>query len=256
MANIYIGTSGWNYTHWADGVFYPPKLKQSEWLSYYSKWFNTVEINTSFYHLPPKKDFENWKNSVYPGFIFSVKVNRFITHRKKLKDPESTLPQFIESVKGLADNLGPLLFQLPPFWKVNNKRLEMLLRYMRSQQWGKSLRIVFEFRNDSWFNEETFLLLKEYRASICLADWPGLEIPCKLTTEFFYIRRHGPQGLYSSCYSDEQLRKDAKLICELIDKGIEVYVYFNNDAQGWAVKNGLTIKRFCSQKLKERGNGA
>lgn len=238
---VYIGTSGWNYKHWGGGVFYPSGLKQNEWLAHYCHVFETVEINYTFYRLPSRAVFEKWRDSVPEGFRFIVKANRFITHVKRLKDPETSVHNFLENMSGLGKKLGPVLFQLPPSWNVNLERLEDLLSYLTSQDIIRDLRVALELRNRSWAVEETFDLLKTFSVALCFADWPDLTIGEPATADFIYVRRHGPGDLYSSCYSAEDLKKDAERIRIWLGEGRDVYVYFNNDGGGYAVKNARTL---------------
>jgi len=245
--NIFIGTSGWNYPHWGDGVFYPPELRQRAWLAFYADHFQTVEINNSFYHLPKKETFENWRDTVPEGFIFAVKVSRFVTHMKKLSEPESSMKAFLENVSGLGRKLGPLLFQLPPFWKVNIERLESMLKYLKSQSLVRRPVCVFEFRNPTWVCDEVGGLLRRYRASLCLADWPNLNVRDPRRSGIIYIRRHGPQELYASGYAEPELRSEAKKIREWAGVGKRVFCYFNNDAGGRAVHDAKKLIRFISQ---------
>jgi uncharacterized protein YecE (DUF72 family) len=237
QGSLYIGTSGWSYSHWGGGIFYPPDLRQKGWLTYYSKHFQTVEINNSFYRLPREETFQAWRDSVPDGFVFAVKVSRFVTHMKKLSDPEVSMRNFLENVSGLGVKLGPLLFQLPPFWKVNTHRLSQFLAYLDTQRFVKHPAWVFEFRNPTWICDEVFDLLKRYHASLCLADWPDLNVMDPHGSEIIYLRRHGTQELYASSYTDEELKGDAKKIRTWMDQGKEIFCYFNNDAEGWAVKD-------------------
>lgn len=239
--SVYIGTSGWNYKHWGGGVFYPPGLSQKEWLGYYCRIFGTVEINYTFYRLPSKAVFEKWRASVPGGFRFVVKANRFITHIKRLKDPERSVRNFLVNMRGLGEKLGPVLFQLPPSWNVNLERLEEFFNYLASQEIIPGLKVAFELRNRSWAVEETFDLLRTYNIALCLADWPDLTIEEPVTADFVYVRRHGPEELYSSGYSEKDLKRDWDRIEFWLREGRDVYVFFNNDWGGYAVKNGLML---------------
>lgn len=238
---IFIGTSGWSYPHWGKGVFYPFEVKQKEWLSYYSQHFDTVEINNTFYQLPPKTVFEHWKRSVPPHFNFVVKVSRYITHIKKLNQPEQALLKFLENASSLKEKLALLLFQLPPFLKANPLRLTHILDLLKDQSIIPGVRATFEFRNKTWLAEETFNLLTQKKAALCFADWPDLNVTKPVTANFIYLRRHGPKSLYSSGYSQEEIKKDAIQIKKWLAEGKDVYIYFNNDAEGWAVKNALSL---------------
>lgn len=242
-----VGTSGWNYPHW-EGRFYPSGLSQEGWLRYYSSHFNTVEINLTFYRLPEKRIFETWKAETPEGFLFAAKVSRFFTHMKKLKDPERNLVRFLKNAAGLGEKLKVILFQLPPYWKANSGRLKALTLYMAEQDILPGVRSALEVRHESWLSIEILRILKDAGWSLCLADWPGLNIDGPITTDFVYMRRHGPASLYSSCYRDEMIEEDAKRVLQWMEEGMDVYVYYNNDAYGYAVKNAMTLKG-----LVERG---
>jgi len=231
----FIGTSGWVYPHWRD-VFYPPKLAQPKWLEFYTQHFSTVELNNSFYRLPSEKTFSNWRDTSPEGFIYAVKVSRFITHIKRLKDVEEPVETFLSRAHHLEEKLGPLLYQLPPNMHRNDERLEAFLSLL-----PQGLHHVVEFRHESWLDEEVFAILRKYNVGFCIFDMPGLACPLVATAEFSYVRFHGSSGLYFSCYSDEELEDWAQKISAL-GKDLEtVYIYFNNDAQGFAIRNAQTL---------------
>lgn len=238
MAKILIGTSGWMYWGWK-GVFYPEDLSASEWLSFYSKNFETVEVNSTFYHQIRPSTAANWVKKVPKDFIFAVKANRFITHVKRLLDCSEPLKRLSEQAKGLSDNLGPVLFQLPPSWKADGKRLEFFLHELRTI--NQELITVFEFRQQSCFFEPIFKILVKYNAGIVINDSPHFPETSEITANFTYIRFHGPSGLYSSEYSDSELAIWAKKIKNWEKSGIDIYAYFNNDVGGFAVKNAKTL---------------
>lgn len=248
---LYIGTSGWNYGHWR-GPFYPEDLPQSRWLDFYSRHFDTVEINFSFYRLPERKTFEEWHRRTPDHFSFAAKVSRFYTHMKKLAFPEQNLSRFLENAAGLGEKLSVILFQLPPFWNVNIERLSLLGAYMNAQKILPDIRCVIEVRNRTWLSEEVFKVLKDHNISLCLADWPELPVDGPVTADFVYVRRHGPSALYASRYSHKELETDAGMIKKWLTAGKDVYVYFNNDAMAWAVKNALELK----EMLASAGSGA
>lgn len=237
-----IGTSGWNYKHWS-GIFYPHDLKQKDWLGHYCQFFDTVEINNTFYQLPKKEVFEKWRSSVPDTFLFIVKASRFITHMKKLKDPEVSAGNFLENVSGLGEKLGPVLFQLPPFWKINSQRLEEFLEYLTKQNIVTNLRVAFELRNPTWAQEEIYALFRNYNVALCFADWPDLTINDPVTADLVYLRRHGPATLYASGYSNDQLKQDASHIKTWLSQGKEVFAYFNNDTGGYAIRDALNLRR-------------
>lgn len=229
---IRIGTSGWHYKHWL-GTFYPEDIKPTGQLSYYLKFFNTVEINNSFYRLPSKEMFGNWKNAVPDDFLFVVKASRFITHMKKLKDPAESLVNFMENIQELEEKLGPILFQLPPGWKINIKRLEEFLEKLPS-----GFRYVFEFRNDTWYHEAVYCLLEKHNCAFCIYELAGHLSPLKITADFVYLRLHGPgENKYQGSYSDEALKEWALQCKAWTQEGKDVFVYFDNDEKGYAAFN-------------------
>ena len=232
---LWIGTSGWVYPHWR-GVFYPHKLPTSRWLPFYAGHFRTVELNNPFYRLPSEKAFRDWQAAVPPGFHFAVKASRFITHMKKLQTPKDSLEQFLNRVRLLGDRLGPILYQLPPRWHCNLPRLRDFLALLPAD-----LTHVFEFRDPTWMNEEVFAALEEHNAALCVISHPTMSCPVRATSDVVYIRMHGAQTLYASCYGEEELQWWAEEIREMLCKGYQVYVYFNNDAFGYAVQNARRL---------------
>jgi len=270
MANVYVGTSGWMYRDWSfDYVqdklnyFYPSKLPRNKWLEYFSRHFRTVEVNSTFYHQMKPAIFENWAQAVSDDFIFSIKASRFITHIKRLKDCRDSLKIMMEPTASLGEKLGPILFQCPPRWKADEKRLEDFLvnssRLMVHSK-GKSVnreprtvnRLAFEFRDPSWFDESVYKILKKYKVALVIAEsgdtppslklrrarWPSEEV---ITADFVYIRFHGEGGSYSTKYTDKELAIWAKKIKKWQKDGIDVYAYFNNDVGGFAVENAKQL---------------
>jgi uncharacterized protein YecE (DUF72 family) len=227
----YIGTSGWSYDHW-NGLFYPSGTKSSDRLKYYITQFDTVEINNTFYHLPSPSVFETWEKVAPDSFIYALKSSSFITHMKKLKDPEEPLTNFIERANHLKDNLGPILFQLPPRWRCNPSRLKSFIKYL-----PRNIRFAFEFRDPDWFNEEVYSILKKDDYAFCIYHMPDLESPVEVTASFAYIRFHGAGTLYGGKYPKSYLSRWADTIRGFAREGIDVYVYFNNDANANAIVN-------------------
>lgn len=236
----HIGCSGWHYDHWRS-LYYPEGLPKSQWLQFYVKQFNTVELNNSFYHLPSEKAFATWRESAPEDFIFAVKVSRFITHIKRLKNLGSAVENFLSRACLLQDKLGPLLYQLPPNMKRNDEVLGSFLSSL-----PQKYRHVFEFRHESWLDDSIFHILQQYNAGLCVFDMPGFTCPLVATSDFAYIRFHGSASLYSSCYSDEELSHWAQKIARLGEKVKAVYIYFNNDAEAFAVKNALTLTKLIN----------
>lgn len=243
LGRIHIGTSGWHYKHWV-GPFYPQSLPKKEFLSYYTNHFHTVEINNTFYHLPSKETLEAWRKGTPKRFLFACKGSRFITHMKKLKDPEQSFQKFFEAIQVLGSKLGPILFQLPPRWKINLERLESFLKVLPKQH-----RFAFEFRDDSWFQQETYDLLRQYHAGLCVYHLAGRVAPIEVTANFVYIRLHGPGDSYQGEYGVKGLRPWATRCVAWVQSGIDVFCYFDNDEAGYAVKDALELRKLVDRKL-------
>lgn len=233
--DVRIGTSGWHYQHWED-VFYPAGMPESGWLNFYSKNYNSVEINNTFYKLPEALTLRKWYDSVPDDFVFSVKANRYITHMKKLSGIDKNISKFLDSVSILDGKLGPILFQLPPGWKFNRQRLSSFLSCLSTD-----FRYVFEFRNETWFNDEAYELLSENHAALCIYDFGGVVSPRHMTTDMVYVRLHGAQGPYYGSYSDDVLAMWAKDVHVWSAKGLKVFFYFNNDQAANAVMDAKTL---------------
>lgn len=241
MARAFIGTSGWSYKHWRGGVWYPEGLPQKDEFSYHARQFDTVEINSSFYHLPQEKTFAGWAQRAPDGFVFALKFSRYLTHVKKLADPKEPLQIFMDRALLLGEKLGPILFQLPPSLHLDINRLTGLLRVLPPRQ-----RFAFEFRHESWFCDDVYALLEEHNAALTISDTPRYPLVIRATADFVYIRLHGHEKLYASNYSDEQLREWGRRVLGWMGEGRDVYVYFDNDAEGYAPRNALTLKEMVA----------
>ena len=235
LVDYYIGTSGWHYDDWR-GRFYPEKLPKPQWLEYYADHFSTVELNNTFYRLPSEKAVVNWNNNVPSDFVFSVKGSRFITHVKKLRDTGEAVGSFMSRMGALQKKLGPLLYQLPPGMHRNDDILEAFLSILPS-----GFRHVMEFRHETWLTEKVFDILRKHGTGLCVFDMPRLTCPVMATADFAYIRFHGHDSLYSSCYTNEELDNWAKNIVKLSKELKTVYIYFNNDVAGYALKNAASL---------------
>jgi len=233
---VHIGTSGWHYDHWS-GPFYPKDLAKKDFLKYYVKHFHTVEINNSFYQLPKKATLETWRDTVPPGFIFSVKGSRYITHMKKLKDPEQSTSAFLERVQVLKEKLGPILFQLPPRWKFNSERLHTFLEALPEQ-----FKYAFEFRDPSWFNDETLDALSKHGAAFCIYELAGQISPREITADFIYIRLHGPEGAYQGQYDMSVLSEWTGAFLTWVKQGKDIFCYFDNDEAGYAAQDASRLQ--------------
>lgn len=237
---INIGTSGWNYKHWREN-FYPEDLKQKDWLKYYSDKLRTVEINNSFYHLPTIKTFRDWEKITPKNFLFAVKASRYITHMKKLTEPKQSCKKLFSHAKHLKNKLGPILFQLPPKWKYNKERFENFLNALPDK-----LRYTFEFRDKSWWNDEALELLKKNNAAFCIYELAGDISPKEITADFIYIRLHGPGEKYQGNYSKQRLSDWKKSANDWLEKNQDVYIYFDNDPEDYAVKNAQELQEIMS----------
>lgn len=215
---------------------------------FYSRHFNTVEINNSFYRLPTAKTFDTWRESSPRDFCFAVKASRFITHMKKLKEPKSSSKKFFLVAERLERKLGPVLFQLPPRWKINIERLSGFLEILPREH-----KYAFEFRERSWLVAPVFDLLRKYNVAHCIHDFEDMKIPHEITADFTYLRFHGPtRARYAGSYSTRRLDTWAERLDAWRSRVSSVYVYFNNDPGGKAVKNALTLKRLLGLESAKR----
>lgn len=245
--DIRIGTSGFHYKHWK-GTLYPAKMPASAMLHFYAQRFDTVELNNSFYRLPTATAFECWRDATPAGFVFAVKASRFITHNKKLKDPANAVDNLLPRALRLNNKLGPILFQLPPKWRVNAERLQNLLAIL-----PRELRYAFEFRELSWVKPEIDAILREFNAAFCIYELAGYHSPFSVTADFTYVRLHGPaSGKYQGSYSDDRLSEWARRI-EAWSKELKaIYVYFDNDQAGYAANNALRLKEIVLGRALRR----
>jgi uncharacterized protein YecE (DUF72 family) len=237
LGDVRIGTSGWHYKHWR-GHFYPEGLPLKKWFEYYCANFDTVELNNSFYRLPSESAFHCWRESSPPGFCFAVKGSRFLTHMKKLNEPEAGLANFMTRAELLGGKLGPILFQLPPFWEVNVERLQRFLTALPPAH-----QYTFELRNASWFTSEVYAILRQFNAAFCIYDLGGFHSALETTADFAYVRLHGPGGKYQGSYDHSALQAWAARIRDWRQELRAIYVYFDNDEAAYAANNALELKR-------------
>lgn len=241
MARAWIGTSGWSYKHWEHGNFYPSNLPAADFLPFFTAQFPTVEINYSYYQLPPRTTFELWQRKVPPDFVFAVKASRYLTHMKKLKDPEEPLERLLHNASGLGKTFGPVLFQFPGRWDMDLPRLQAFMEALRRYQ---PHRYAFEFRHQSWLTESVYACLREHKAALCLPLGWGIPLDVRLTADWTYIRFHG--GQRSHFFEDDELAPWAKRIRTWRADGVDSYNYFNNDTL-WhgrpaAIDNARTLR--------------
>lgn len=245
-AEIHIGTSGWSYKHWKN-IFYPEGLKPTEWLKFYAQHFNITELNTSFYHLPLLTTTKAWAKKVPAGFMFCPKMSRYLTHMKKLNEPEESFVQFFEVFAPLKRKLGPVLIQLPPSLHFHADKAAHLYKLCKKQY--AYYKFAMEIRHASWLEKESLDLMKQYNIAFVIAQsgtrFPYAEI---VTAQHIYIRFHGPQQLYASAYTDEQLANFAALFKQWKNNGHSVWAFFNNDVFGYAVKNAKRLIEMCEAK--------
>ncbi len=232
---IYIGTSGYSYNHWRK-VFYPPELASSQYLEFYSKFFCTVEMNVTFYRTPPSHFFGGWNRKTPPRFGFSLKGSRYITHVKKLNIEPHSLDLLMERARLLHPKLEVVLWQLPPNFGVNPDRLETFLKLL--EPYKKYSRFALEFRNPEWLREDIYGILKGHNIALCNSDWEDMPTNTPETADFIYVRRH---GISCGGYSDQDLNGLANYLRSNLIAPRDAYVYFNNDLEGWAVKNAMTL---------------
>ena len=238
---VLVGTSGWQYRDWR-GAFYPPTLRQADWLGHYAARFATVEINASFYRLPDRARFRAWREATPGDFVLCPKVSRFLTHMKRLKDPVEPVARFVAAAGGLGDRLGPALLQLPPNFSADLERLDAALA-----EFPRGWRVAVELRHDSWFVAETRALLAAHGAALCLADrrsrWAS---PLWRTADWGYIRFHEGAGQWP-CYGRTALRSRAQTIAALYPPEAEVFAFFNNDPRGCALRDARWFAHACGR---------
>lgn len=243
--NIHIGTSGWSYKHWK-GIFYPPKLKATEWIRFYSDNFRCTEINGSFYKLPTEETVTEWTKKVPADFIFCPKMSRFLTHMKKLNDPEEPLQRFFGIFEPMKKMMGPVLLQLPEVLKFNYDKTEHLYHLMKSKY--EEYDFVMEVRHPSWLQAESLTLMAKFDIGLVISQ-SGERFPYSemITAKNIYIRFHGPQALYASSYSDTMLKDFVKKFKKWEKQGHTIWAFFNNDIHGYAIQDGKRLLKILNK---------
>ena len=242
---VRIGCSGWSYADWR-GVVYPADAPARTWFARYAELFDTVEINNTFYRLPDASTVDAWAAQAPPGFLYASKVGQFGSHRKKLKDPEPWLARHLERVERLGPHGGPNLLQLPPRWGRNVERLDGFLAVAPPR-----IRWAVELRDPSWLHEDVYEVLERHRAALCIHDLLP-DHPWRLTTDWTYLRFHGPRALrepYHGAYGGRRLRPVAERIRAWAAEGIDVYAYFNNDWHGNAVRDARWLRDRVAEEI-------
>jgi uncharacterized protein YecE (DUF72 family) len=249
VTEVRVGCSGWNYKHWRDSVFYPPKLPAKKWLEHYAQHFDTVEVNATFYRLPRESAVANWVAQTPPDFVFAVKMSRYVTHVKRLRELPPSLELFYKTIAPLvqAPKFGPVLWQLPPTFKRDDERLADALALLPAG------RHAFEFREPTWFAEEVYALLRDHGVALVIGDDPGRPFQAHvLTADWTFVRFHyghrGRNGNYSQGELDVWRRRIAAWRAR-----VDVFAYFNNDWNGYAVRNALTLARSFADRGGQGG---
>ena len=248
---LLLGTSGYVYPHWRRR-FYPRGLPARAWLPYYAARFTTVELNNPFYRLPTAQVFAAWRAAVPTDFIFAVKASRFLTHLKRLREPEDPLRLLLERARRLGPTLGPVLFQLPGNFPVNIERLDGFLRALARQRLVRPLRAVLEIRHASWLVPDVIGRLRRAGVALCLTDWRETPVRDVVTAHFVYVRRHGARRRYGGPYPEVTLHEDARDIRRWLRQGRDVYVYFNNDALAHAVRDAERLRAMLDERRSRR----
>lgn len=234
MVEVIVGTSGWQYRHW-EHRFYPDGLKQNEWLEYYAARFQSVEVNNTFYRLPEARTFSNWAKRTPGDFTFAVKASRYLSHVRRLKDSKEPVERLMDRSRRLGTKLGPVLLQLPPNLSVDVERLDEVLAAFPDE-----VKVAVEFRHPSWFGEETKAVLAEHAAALCITDRHETpQTPMWKTAGWTYLRLHEGSGSPHPCYRAEALAFWADQIAAHWENDDAVYVYFNNDGQGCAIRDAV-----------------
>ena len=232
-----IGCSGWQYRHWR-GDLYPAELPMSRWFQHYASAFDTVEINNSFYRLPEAETFAKWREQAPRGFLYAVKASRFLTHMKKLKDPEEPLTRFFDRAQHLGAALGPVLYQLPPRWPLDLPRLEAFLSALPARY-----NHAIEFREPSWYDDRVFDLLQQHNVALCLHDMEGSATGRQTAVgPFVYVRFHFGTTRYGGRYDDRRLDNWAGWLADRFRSGSSVFAYFNNDVGGHAPRDAIRLR--------------
>ncbi len=231
---VRIGCSGWSYPHWR-GRFYPEKMPAREHFNFYAQHFDSVELNNTFYRQPPRERFVAWAQQAPPNFLFAVKASRYVTHIKRMAVEQKSIDMVVESAEGLGGKLGPFLFQFQGTFKLDVARLGAFLPMLPQQH-----RYTLEFRHESWLIPPVFDLLRRYRVALCIADHPKMPQSLETTSDFTYIRYHlGARGIG---YSKTALETWAERIRVWRGGGLDIFAYFNNDMEGYAIKDAETLK--------------
>lgn len=239
---VYVGTSGWQYRHWRN-TFYPEGVPQARWLEYYVQRFQTVELNNSFYRLPPRETFAKWYERTPADFIVAAKMSRYLTHIKKLKEPEEPVARFLDHAAPLGRKLGPILIQLPPTLKVDLEGLDETL-----SRFPRHVRVAVEFRHDTWWNDEVRSILETHGAALCMADRHSKPFTALWkTTDWTFLRFHEGEGTPHPCYGRSAIESWVRRLADGWGPGADVFVYFNNDPRACALRDARVFAAAASR---------
>lgn len=243
----HVGTSGWSYKHWK-GLYYPEKMKPVDYLEYYSREFSCTEINNSFYRLLKEKTVLSWVKKVPPTFLFCPKLSRFISHFKKLRDPEEAIRIYFTAFDQVQERLGPILVQLPERLSFDAGVAEAFYNVLATTY--KQYDFSMEVRDESWFSRQSLSLMEAYGVGLVVAH-SGKRFPYKeaVTAPHIYLRFHGPADLYASNYATVSLRAYARKCKRWLGEGHSLWIFFNNDVHGYAVENARKLKELIGSTL-------
>lgn len=242
QGKIYVGTSGYSYSSWK-GKFYPPGLKSADYLPFFARHYNAVEINSTFYRLPLRKTVKRWAEETPSSFHVCLKVWRFISHQTRLHDNEKYIAAFMDSIQDMAGKKGPLLLQLPPNMKPDFERLDQSLTRFSHHSFGHRWQLAVEIRNKDWYGAELNQVLDQHHAALVMHDMPGAAtMEANAGSHFVYMRFHGPRGDYGGVYGKAGLEKPAEALRRYRADGKAVYAFFNNDRDGGAIPDAETLR--------------
>jgi uncharacterized protein YecE (DUF72 family) len=243
---IHIGTSGWSYKHWK-GIYYPSEMKAADWLTWYAETFKATEINGSFYRLPTQETVIKWAKQVPADFVFCPKMSRYLTHMKKLRDPEEPLERFFTIFEPMKEKMGPVLIQLPPSLKFHYDLAEYFYALLKKKY--RAYEFVVEIRQDTWLQQDSLTLMTKYNIGFVISQ-SGNQFPYSeiVTAKNIYVRFHGPEALYASSYSEEMLQEFAGKFKNWIKEGHIVWAFFNNDVFGYAIENAKRLMQILNKE--------
>jgi uncharacterized protein YecE (DUF72 family) len=243
---IRVGSVGWHYAHWV-GPFYPRGIRASEMLAWYARRFQTVEVSNTFHHLPSAATLKRWCEQTPRGFVFSCRANRYLTHVRRLDASRRTIVRFFRAIDVLGDRLGPVVFQLPQYWRQNIPRLRRFLARLPS-----GYRFVFEFGDESWRAPEIVALMTAHNAAYAASDPAARRTPVPPTADFVYLRLHGPDPLTPGPYHGRTLSLWARRIDAWRREGRDVYCCFGNDVRGHAAADAMRLKAQLARRPPAR----